>query len=211
MGTSTIAEEFVGASSLMPRPAAFAYDHDSGLMCQVREGDAHAYALLVQRHRRPLIHFLRRLVKSESVAEELAQEVFLRVDRARHSYEPTAKFTTWLFRIGTHVAINWLRDDKHETQCLRIDAQDPTAPYRQVPDHEPTAEQRLLAEVRVREIRSAVDSLPVNQRTAVLMHKYSGFAYAQIAATLNCSEPAVKSLLFRAYERLRSRLAHFDD
>lgn len=178
-------------------------------MCRVRDGDAQAYALLLQRHERPLIHYLQRIVRSEHVAEDLAQEVFLRVYRARTNYQPTAKFNTWLYRIATHVAINWLRNGKYERKALSVDKETGGGACRDVADRSLSVEERLLARVRVREIRDAIDSLPPNQRAAVFMHKYEELAYSQIASALKCSEGAVKSLLFRAYERLRTRLTQF--
>ena len=87
-------------------------ERDAELMIRVREGDETSFALLLNRHRRPVIHFLYRMVQNQGVAEELGQEVFLRVYKSRGTYEPTAKFTTWLFRIATHLALNWLRDGK---------------------------------------------------------------------------------------------------
>src|SRR6202050_4943762 len=89
--------------------AVAALDRDAELMLRVREGDDTSFALLLERHRAPVIHFLYRMVQNQPASEELAQEVFLRVYRSRATYEPTAKFTTWLFRIATHLAINWLR------------------------------------------------------------------------------------------------------
>jgi RNA polymerase sigma-70 factor (ECF subfamily) len=182
---------------------------DAELMCRVRDGDVHSYSVLLERNRKPLIHFLHRIVQNEFVAEELAQEVFLRVFRARSTYEPTAKFTTWLFRIGSRVAINCLRDRRYEKHRESLDSEGMQSSYREFPDRKPTIEERLLAGAKALEIRRAIDCLPANQRAAVIMHKYKEFDYSQIALALHCSESAVKSLLFRAYERLRSRLAHF--
>lgn len=187
--------------------AVAALEPDTELMLRVKEGDAASFALLLERHRAPVIHFLYRMVQNQAVAEELAQEVFLRVYRARASYEPTAKFTTWLFRIATHLALNFLRDGKNERGQESLDEEMP-AGGRQVPDRRPTVEQNLLNEVRLMEVRRAIYSLPAKQRAAVLMHKYHELEYSQIARVLNCSESAVKSLLFRAYETLRARLAH---
>src|SRR5579864_9120590 len=99
---------------------AGALERDAQLMPRVREGDQTSFALLLERHRRPVVHFLYRMVQNQAVSEELAQEVFLRVYRSRASYEPTAKFTTWLFRIATHLALNSLRDGKHERGQERI-------------------------------------------------------------------------------------------
>jgi RNA polymerase sigma-70 factor (ECF subfamily) len=188
--------------------AAAALDYDTELMLRVKEGDGSSFGILLEKHRVPVIHFLYRLVQDQGVAEELAQEVFLRVYRSRTSYEPTARFTTWLFRIATHLALNWLRDRRHEKGHERLDDASPQVPARQVPDRRPTVEQQLLREVRLEEVRRAVAALPEKQRAAVLMHKYEEMEYSQIAKVLGSSESAVKSLLFRAYETLRARLAH---
>jgi RNA polymerase sigma-70 factor (ECF subfamily) len=188
--------------------ASFAIDFDVQLMCRVREGDANSFSVLLERHRAPVVHFLYRMVQNQAVAEELAQEVFLRVYRSRMTYEPSAKFTTWLFRIATHLALNWLRDGRYERNRKSLDGDLIDGVVRQVPDRKPTVEQNLLEHVRVDEIREAIQTLSANQKHAVILHKYEELDYAQIARVLNCSESAVKSLLFRAYERLRTRLAH---
>lgn len=188
--------------------AVASLEHDAELMLRVREGDGSSFALLLSRHRVPVIQFMYRMVQDRWVAEELAQEAFLRVYRSRASYEPTAKFTTWLFRIATHLALNWVRDRKSERGLESLDEASPEGATRQISDRLPTVEQRMLIEARLNEIRQAIDVLPAKQRAAVLMHKYEEMDYGQIAAALNCSESAIKSLLFRAYEALRARLAH---
>jgi len=188
--------------------AVASLDRDAELMLRVREGDDTSFALLLERHRGPVVHFLYRMVQNPSVSEELAQEVFLRVYRSRATYEPTAKFTTWLFRIATHLALNWVRDGKKEKGHESLDEQVVDGIDRQVRDRQPTIEQEMLYEVKMSEVRQAIEALPAKQRAAVLMHKYEELEYAQIARALSCSESAVKSLLFRAYESLRSRLAH---
>lgn len=183
-------------------------ERDTELMLRLRDGDAESFALLLERHRSPVIHFLYRMVQDQAVAEELAQEVFLRVYRSRLTYEPTAKFTTWLFRIASRLALNWIRDRRHERGQASLDAPVEDGAGIQVSDQKPTTEAELLREARFDEVRSAIAALPEKQRAAVLMHKYEEMDYAQIAATLECSESAVKSTLFRAYETLRARLAH---
>lgn len=186
-----------------------ALERDVELMLRVRDGDSASFGLLLDRHRGPVVHFLYRMVQNQAVAEELAQEVFLRVYRSRESYEPNAKFTTWLFRIATHLALNWIRDGKHEKGHESIEekgSQDAHA--KQFSDRQPNVEHRMLHEAKLAEVRAAISSLPDKQRAAVLMHKYQEMEYVQIAGVLNCSESAVKSLLFRAYETLRSRLSH---
>jgi RNA polymerase sigma-70 factor, ECF subfamily len=187
---------------------AAALDCDAELMVRVREGDGASFALLLEKHRGPVVHFLYRMVQNQAIAEELAQEVFLRVYRSRSTYEPTAKFTTWLFRIATHLALNSLRDRKNERLQETLEDQSAENPARQVSDNRPSIEAALLREARLAEVRRAVASLPEKQRAAVLMHKYQEMEYTQIASALSCSESAVKSLLFRAYETLRARLAH---
>jgi RNA polymerase sigma-70 factor (ECF subfamily) len=188
--------------------AAAALDLDTELMVRVKEGDGASFGVLLEKHRSPVVHFLYRMVQNHAVAEELAQEVFLRVYRSRGTYEPTAKFTTWLFRIATHLALNALRDGKNERLQERLDDDSGDMPVRQVSDLRPSVEQSLVYQAKLDEVRRAIAALPEKQRAAVLMHKYEEMEYAQIARVLSCSESAVKSLLFRAYETLRARLAH---
>jgi RNA polymerase sigma-70 factor, ECF subfamily len=183
-------------------------DYDAELMLRVKEGDSASFGLLLDKHRTPVVHFLYRMVQNHAVAEELAQEVFFRVYRSRGTYEPTAKFTTWLFRIATHLALNALRDGKNERSQERLDDDSNDMPARQVSDQRPSVEQTMVRQAKLDEIRRAIKTLPEKQRAAVLMHKYEEMEYAQIAKVLSCSESAVKSLLFRAYETLRARLAH---
>ena len=189
-------------------------DLDAQLMLRVREGDDESFRVLLDKHRNPLVHFLQRMVQDAGASEELAQEVFLRIYRARTSYEPSAKFTTWMFRIASHLALNWMRDERHERAAVRLDGaslrgdRDDDLPARQLKDKHPSVEYSLVYEIRLQEIRDSIAALPAKQRAAVLMHKYEEMEYSQIAQALECSESAVKSLLFRAYETLRARLAH---
>ena len=185
-----------------------ALERDAQLMLRVREGDESSFALLLNQHRRPVVHFLFRMVQNQAISEELAQEVFLRVYRSRASYEPTAKFTTWLFRIATHVALNSIRDRKYERGQESLEEEVIEGVGRQIPDRRPTVEHRMVREARLEEVRRAVDALPAKQRAAVVMHKYHELDYDQIAEALGISGSALKSLLFRAYETLRARLSH---
>ena len=196
--------------------AASALDLDAQLMLRVREGDNDSFRVLLDKHRSPLVHFLQRMVQDAGVSEELAQEVFLRIYKARSSYEPSAKFTTWMFRIASHLALNWLRDERHDRAAERLDGAGLTdgrgneLPVRELRDLQPSVEQSLVYGIRLQEIRDSIAALPAKQRAAVLMHKYEEMEYSQIAQALECSESAVKSLLFRAYETLRAKLAHMD-
>jgi RNA polymerase sigma-70 factor, ECF subfamily len=185
---------------------------DAAIMLRVAAGDDSGFNYLVEKYHRAMIHFLFRMVRSQAVAEELAQEVFLRVYRSRESYRAEAKFTTWLYRIATNLAVNHARDTKHEraAQTVYLDAPDEeTGTTPDVADDEPSVEQRLLRDERMAAIRKHVMALPERQRMAVLMHKYQGMDYKQIGEVLKLSESATKSLLFRAYQTLRDKLKDF--
>jgi RNA polymerase sigma-70 factor (ECF subfamily) len=221
MATLVLDNVALGAGSAAPesRPAAGAGVHaeldptsDAAVMLRVAAGDEASFNFLVQKHHRPMIHFLYRMVRNQAVAEELAQEVFLRVYRARDSYRAEARFTTWLYRIATNLAVNNARDTKHEraAQTIYLDAPDEeTGTTPDVADDEPSVEQKLMTNERMAAIRSHVMALPERQRMAVLMHKYQGMDYRQIGEVLKLSESATKSLLFRAYQTLRDKLKDF--
>jgi RNA polymerase sigma-70 factor (ECF subfamily) len=185
---------------------------DAAIMLRVAAGDEESFNYLVQKYHRAMIHFLFRMVRNQAVAEELAQEVFLRVYRSRESYRAEAKFTTWLYRIATNLAVNHARDTRHErsSQALYLDQPDEesgTTP--DLADDEPSAEQQLLQKERMAAIKTHVMALPERQRIAVLMHKYQGMDYREIGDVLKLSESATKSLLFRAYQTLREKLKEF--
>jgi len=185
---------------------------DAEIMLRVREGDDSGFDLLIQKYHKPIIHFMFRMVHNQAVAEELAQEVFLRVYRSRHTYRAEARFSTWLYRIATNLGVNHARDTKHEraAQNVYLDQPDPeTGTTPDVADMTATVEQELVRDERMRAIRQHVMALPERQRTAVLMHKYQGLDYKQIGEVLKLSESATKSLLFRAYQTLRERLKDF--
>src|SRR5476651_1058542 len=125
-------------------PTSAALDNDAELMLRVKEGDGESFGVLLDKHRSSVVHFLYRMVQNQAVAEELAQEVFLRVYRSRSTYEPTAKFTTWLFRIATHLALNSLRDGKNERLQERLDDDSSDMPARQISDSQPSVEQYMV-------------------------------------------------------------------
>lgn len=185
-----------------------AIDSDLDLMTRVSQGDTESFTVLLQRYRCPLMNFFVRMVSDRSLAEDLTQEVFLRVYQARERYQPDARFTTWLYRIATNLALNTLRDRKGEKVAEpgeRLEGEDGDVLER-FPDDRPTAEQQMVETDRQRLIREAIEALPEKQRAAVILHKYQEVEYRQIASVLKVSESAVKSLLFRAYETLRLRL-----
>jgi RNA polymerase sigma-70 factor, ECF subfamily len=174
---------------------------DIELMLGLKNGEEDCLEPLWMRHRRALIVYIHCLVQNFAVAEDLAQDVFLCVYRARARYEPSAHFTTWLYRIARNRTMNWLRDNRH----LRgADTLDRIAV--RMPSPGATPEQRLLRrDLRMR-VRQAVDELPERQRSAVLLHKFRGLEYVEIAEVLGCTLAAVKALLNRAYTALRKML-----
>jgi RNA polymerase sigma-70 factor (ECF subfamily) len=185
---------------------------DATIMLELRAGNMAGFDYLIQKYRKPIIHFMYRMVHNQAVAEELAQEVFLRVYRSRETYRAEARFSTWLYRIATNLGVNHVRDTRHERAASTIyldeaDAETGTTP--DVADTTPSAEANLLRRERLNAIRQHVLALPERQRMAVLMHKYEGMDYKEIGDVLKLSESATKSLLFRAYQTLREKLKDF--
>ncbi|HWZ83016.1 MAG TPA: sigma-70 family RNA polymerase sigma factor [Terriglobales bacterium] len=182
---------------------------DAEIMLRVKTGDESAFTFLVQKYQRQMVGFMYRMCHNPATAEELAQEVFLRVYRSRESYEASAKFNTWLYRIATNLAVNHARDTRHERaeNTVRLDEPDQdTSATPDLADGSLTAEQQMLHRERLAVIRDKVQALPERQRMAVIMHKYQQMDYREISEVLKLSESATKSLLYRAYETLREQL-----
>ena len=200
-------------SGAMPLPAVKPPENgDAEMMLRLKAGELQCFDFLMNKYRRPMVHFMFRMVHNQAVAEEMAQEVFLRVFRSRETYRAEARFSTWLYRIATNLAVNHARDTKNERLApkLMLDEPDPeTGSLHDVADSTPTIEADLLRQERLRAIKQHVLALPERQRTAVLMHKYQDMDYKAIGAVLKLSESATKSLLFRAYQTLRERLKEF--
>jgi RNA polymerase sigma-70 factor (ECF subfamily) len=212
LGSAGAPQSGLGSGVRSPAVSALDPASDAAIMLRVAAGDEDSFNYLVRKYNRAMIHFLFRMVRNQAIAEELAQEVFLRVYRSRESYRAEAKFTTWLYRIATNLAVNHARDTKHErsAQTLYLDQPDEesgTTP--DLADAEPSAEQQLLQKERMAAIKTHVMALPERQRMAVVMHKYQGMDYREIGDVLKLSESATKSLLFRAYQTLREKLKEF--
>ena len=192
--------------------AHFREMEDSDIMLELRAGNMAGFDYLIQKYRKPIINFMYRMVHNQAVAEELAQEVFLRVYRSRETYRAEARFSTWLYRIATNLGVNHARDTRHERAASTIYLDEPdseTGSTPDVADTTPGAEAAMLRRERLNAIRQHVMALPERQRMAVLMHKYEGMDYKQIGDVLKLSESATKSLLFRAYQTLREKLKEF--
>jgi len=181
-------------------------------MLELSAGNMAGFDFLLQKYRKQIVNFMYRMVHNQAVAEELAQEVFLRVYRSRETYRAEARFSTWLYRIATNLGVNYARDTHNErtASTVYLDEADPqTGITPDVADLTAGAEDQLLRRERSNAIREHVLALPERQRMAVLMHKYEGMDYRQIGDVLKLSESATKSLLFRAYQTLRERLKEF--
>ena len=185
---------------------------DAAIMLELKAGNMSGFDFLIQKYRKPIINFMYRMTRNQAIAEELAQEVFLRVYRSRETYRAEARFSTWLYRIATNLGVNQARDTRHERTASTVyldDTDSETGTSPDVADSTPDVESRLLRDERMAAIRDHVMALPERQRMAVLMHKYEGMDYSQIGDVLKLSDSATKSLLFRAYQTLREKLKGF--
>ncbi|MBI4028572.1 MAG: sigma-70 family RNA polymerase sigma factor [Verrucomicrobia bacterium] len=187
-------------------------DPDAALMLRYRDGDESAFDALVEKFKSPVFNYVCRQVNNMDDAEDIAQNVFVQVYKSAERYEPTARFTTWLFTIARNLCLNeFRRRDRHPLQSLEETVtDDPASAPTQIAD--PRARSPAI-EVSEKELQgrvlAAIQKLPENQRTAVLLCRYDGMAYEEIAQVLNTSVSATKSLLHRARETLRNELREF--
>lgn len=189
-------------------------DPDVQLMLRVKQGDDEAFAELVETYQDRVVSIFGNILDDSAAAEDLAQETFLRIYRARHGYEPQAKFSTWLFRIANNLASNNRRSRRRRKE-VQFGSGD-TGPLSTRPPEGNLAEKSGLMPARMldkeelrRMIRAAMETLNDNQRMAVLLNKFEEMSYADIADTLEMSPAAVKSLLARARENLRGYLQNY--
>jgi len=183
-------------------------DPDVRLMLQVRDDNAAAFEELVLRYQTRLISVLEHLVPSREQAEDLAQEVFLRVFRARKTYEPGARFSTWLFTIANNVASNALRSISRRREIHLDSGNSDIKPLEQLAAAKSSLmpARQLDKSERAELVRAAIDQLNDRQRMALLLAKFEGLSYAEIAETMGMSVKAIKSLLSRARNNLRLAL-----
>ena len=182
------------------------------LMIRVAEGDENAFEALVLRHQTSVLNLIYRFIGDRTQAKDLSQEVFLRVWQAAKNYEAKAKFTTWVYRIASNLCLNELKSARRRKwfPFHRSDGDRENAIEETLSDGSPTAEDLLLAKERTRKISEALQSLPANQRMALILKRYDDFSYQEIAKILNCSVSAVESLLVRAKRTLQEKLKNFE-
>ncbi len=187
------------------------HDPDARLMLAVREGDALAFEQLVGRYQARLLRLLEHLLGSKELAEDVTQEVFLRVYRARHSYSPEAKFSTWLFTIANNAALNARRSQSRRREvrwgggAAGASGELPLAELALA--RSALMPTRQLDRSEMREVvRASLSALNERQRLAVLLNKFEGLSYVEIGEAMQLSVPAVKSLLNRARVQLREVL-----
>jgi RNA polymerase sigma-70 factor, ECF subfamily len=186
-------------------------DPDVRLMLRAKEGDQTAFTQLVTNYQDRLVGVLAHMLQNKEAAEDLAQEVFLRIYRARHGYEPTAKFSTWLFRIANNLANNLRRDSGRRKEIvLNVNDSGPLGPRpgeRMMADKSGLMPARQFDKTEVCSmVQAALATLNEKQRMAVLLHKFEEMSYTDIAAALDMTPAAVKSLLSRARDNLREKL-----
>ncbi|HTY61872.1 MAG TPA: RNA polymerase sigma factor [Acidobacteriota bacterium] len=183
-------------------------DSDAGLMLRFKDGDAEAFTQLFARHTRPIINFAYRFVRNRGLAEDLAQEIFLRVYEAGAGYQAKAKFTTWLYRIATNVCLNEIRKP-HVRTALKNMEDGGGIPETEISHtaSAPVQADRLLEQQTVsRALKRSLDELPEKQRAAFILNKYQELSYGEVADIMKISEKAVKSLIHRAKETLAEKL-----
>ncbi len=185
---------------LMSSPAAV--EPEIEWMSRIRGGDMEAFRLLVETHQSRVIGTISKMLGSDGEAEDLAQQVFIRVWKSAPRYKPTAKFTTWLFRITRNLVFNELRRRRHFV--ARIEDLPEQA---ERADREPD---RVMLEGELQEaVQRAIDQLPETQRLAIVLRRYEEMPYEEIAKVMDTTVPAIKSILFRARTELREKLARY--
>jgi len=183
------------------------------LMARIAEGDKDAFEILVSRHQISVLNLAYRFVGDRTQAKDLAQEVFIRVWQSAKSYEPKAKFTTWIYRITANVCFNELKSSRHKKwfQLLQPDKDHEIRTEENLPDRSPSPEDLQLVKERTHQIADALQSLPENQRMALVLKRYDDLSYQEIAQVLGCSVSAVESLLVRAKRNLQEKLKIFEE
>ena len=184
-------------------------DPDAALMLRVKRGDKQAFAELVDKYKQPVVNFICRMLRDETEAEDLAQNVFLQVYKSAHRYRVSAKFSTWLFTIARNLCLNEIRRrSRHPVESLDAShAEHEDQPLRQFEDQTTSSPPDALLHGELEQkIEQASSALPESQRTAILLCRQEDLSYEEIAEVLGCSLSATKSLIHRGRETLKQKL-----
>ena len=173
-------------------------DDDVRLMLALGAGDESAFDRLFARWSGPLLRYLERVVRDAASAEELVQETFLRLYRARARYEPNARFSTWLYTIATRLALNELRRPRHQNPHRSTDEANEDGAALILVGDTPRADDVAHARRVGDTVERALATLPERQRIALWLSAVDGLSYAEVAASLETSEKSVKALVHRA-------------
>ncbi len=185
-----------------------ANERDVALMLQVREGDMTAFETLVELHQGPVVGTVAKMLGSPTEAEDIAQQVFIRVWKSASRYEPQAKFTTWLFTITRNLVFNEVRRRKRKPTVSVEEREEES--HQVVEDlHTASPDQDVLHSELERAVDRAIQELPEKQRLAVVLRRYEEMPYEEIGKVLSLSVPAVKSMLFRARTQLKESLQRY--
>jgi RNA polymerase sigma factor (sigma-70 family) len=196
-----------------PEPESSLADNDEAsdvaLMLRVRDGDLEAFETLVTRHQHSVVGTAAKMLGGTADAEDIGQQVFMRVWKHAARYQPSAKFTTWLMTITRNLVFNELRR-RRRSQQVSMDADEGDTIRHQFVDEQAAAPSEEMLDSELHEaIDSAIASLPEAQRLAIVLRRYEGMPYEEIAEVLKTSVPAVKSILFRARAELKARLKKY--
>jgi RNA polymerase sigma-70 factor, ECF subfamily len=183
-------------------------DPDVCLMLEFQNGNKASFETLMRKYFPRLLNFIYRYVNDREIAEDITQEVFIRVYKSGPQYKPQSKFQTWVFTIARNLSLNELRRHRYKTVSLdETFSSDEGELKRQIEDpRSESPDEDILRREQASAVRAAIDDLPETQRVAVLLRRYEQFSYEEIAATMNVSVKAVKSLLSRAKEALKVKL-----
>ena len=182
---------------------------DVALMLRVRDGDLEAFETLVTRHQHSVVGTAAKMLGGSADAEDIGQQVFVRVWKHAARYQPSAKFTTWLMTITRNLVFNELRR-RRRSQQVSMDADEGDTIRHQFVDEQAVAPSEEILDSELQEaIDAAIASLPETQRLAIVLRRYEGMPYEEIAEVLKTSVPAVKSILFRARAELKARLKKY--
>ncbi len=184
-------------------------DPDAALMVAFQRGDTSAFEQLLDKYHAPIVNFIYKIVNDRSEAEELAQDVFFKVFRAATTYEPRARFAAWIYRIATNAGLKALQNKRrwrlfslrdYNSGQTRQDIQEV------LPDGAPNAEAQLVEQELGKIVRRAIGALPVKERVAIVLYRYEGLSYKEVAEAMNCTEAAVKTHIHRGKLKLRDRI-----